>query len=125
MDEQKNTSVFEKDRVMRARNPKLSYAISFVTGGAAAFFIVSQNSFIGVILALVAAETLIVQRGMSDRATYMTGMAAFAIAGILGVAFTWTWPGAGTHINLILVFVPALIWGYKYRRALSINLPTK
>lgn len=114
-------SVFEKDRAIRAQNPKLSYAISFITGGAAAFFIASQDSFIGIILALVAAETLIVQRGMSDRETYLSGMAAFAIAGISGVAFTWSWPGTGTYINLILVIVPALIWGYKYRRALKIG----
>ena len=118
-------SVFEKDRAIRAHNPKLSYAISFLTGGAAAFFIASQNSFIGVILALVAAETLIVQRGMSDKATYLSGLSAFVIAAILGVAFTWSWPGTGTHINLILVIVPALIWGYKYRRALSNNPPTE
>ena len=116
-------SVFEKDRAMRAQNPKLSYAISFVTGGAAAFFIVSQHSFIGVILALVAAETLLVQRGMSDKATYLSGMAAFIIAAVLGVAFTWSWPGTGSHINLILVVIPALIWGYKYRAAIIKHQP--
>lgn len=125
MDEQIINSVFERDRVMRARHPRLSYAISFVTGGAAAFFIVSQNSFIGVILALVAAETLIVQRGMSDKATYLIAMAAFVITAISGFVFAWSWPDAGPHISLILVIVPSLIWGYKYRKALSSNVPTE
>lgn len=119
MDEQKTIGVFEKDRVMRARTPKLSYAISFVTGGAAVFFIASQDSFIGIILALVAAERILVQMELSDRATYLIGMISFAVAGIMGVVMNWTWPGLGAHMNLILVLIPAALWGYKYRKALS------
>lgn len=121
MTEKGRESVFEKDRAMRAQNPKLGYAISFLTGGAAVFFVISQDSFIGIILALVAVESMIVQSRMSDSTTYLIGMAAFMIAAILGVAISWSWPGAGTHINLILVIVPTLIWAYKYRKALSIN----
>ena len=118
-------SVFEKDRALCAQRPKLTYAISFAAGGAAVFFITAQDSFIGVILALVAAERLLVQQELSDRATYLIGMAAFSIAGITGLVMDWTWPGLGAHMNLILVLIPAALWGYKYRKALGNNTPTK
>ncbi len=117
-------SVFEKDRAVRAQTPKLKYAISFAAGGAAVFFISAQDSFIGVILALVAIERIIVQQALSDRATYLIGMAAFAIAGIIGLVMDWTWPGLGAHMNMILVLIPAALWGYKYRKALGNNTPT-
>lgn len=117
-------SVFEKDRATRAQTPKLTYAISFVVGGAAVFFISAQDSFIGVILALVAAERILVQQALSDRVTYLTGMIAFAVAGILGGVLDWTWPGLGAHMNLILVLIPAALWGYKYRKALGDNTPS-
>lgn len=123
MKEHNEMSVFEKDRALRAQTPKLTYAISFAAGGAAVFFISAQDSFIGVILALVAAERVLVQQALSDRVTYLIGMIAFAIAGILGMIMDWTWPGLGPHMNLILVLIPAALWGYKYRKALSTEQP--
>jgi len=72
-------SVFERNRVNRAQNPKHSETNSFITGGAAAFSITSQDSFTGDILALVANDTFIVQRGMSDKTTCISGIAAFTI----------------------------------------------
>lgn len=116
-------SVFEKDRALRAQTPKLTYAISFVTGGAAVFFVMTQDSFIGVILALVAIERIVIQQQLSDRATYLIGMGLFGIAGIIGLTIDWTWPGLGRHINLTLVLIPAALWGYKYRKALVNNTP--
>lgn len=121
MEEHEPASVFEKDRALRAQTPKLTYAISFIAGGAAVFFISALDSFIGIILALVAGERILVQMALSDRATYLIAMTAFAIAGILGGMLNWTWPGLGSHMNLILVLIPAALWGYKYRKALNSN----
>lgn len=123
MQEHDQISVFEKDRAIRAQTPKLTYAISFIAGGAAVFFISAQDSFIGVILGLVAAERILLQLVLSDRATYLIGMVTFAIAGVLGGVLDWTWPGLGPHMNLILVLIPAALWGYKYRKALSTEQP--
>jgi len=118
-------SAFEKDRAFRAKTPKLTYAISFAAGGAAVFFVASQDSFIGIILALVAIERIVIQQKLSDSATYLIGMGSFGIAGIIGLIMDWTWPGLGAHINVILVLIPAACWGYKYRKALSTSTPTE